>query len=194
MRASLVHGRDGPAAERGRARFGKSILFEGAQGTAARHRPRHVPLRHVRRARPAAPRHGRGPNGHRPRAGHPEGLNTRVGEGPSPRSSASRGRGARRGGRRSARLSCARWATSFGVTTGRKRRCGWFDAVIARPRSTASPTALTKLDVLSAFDTHQACTAYGVQRRQGVYDYFLRRACCSHAKPVARGGFRLEGR
>ncbi len=41
------------------------------------------------------------------------------------------------------------------MTTGRKRRCGWFDAVIARYAAEVNgltDIALTKLDVLSAFD------------------------------------------
>jgi adenylosuccinate synthase len=51
----------------------------------------------------------------------------------------------------------------YGATTGRARRCGWFDAVIgrfsARVNGVAS-WALTKLDILSQFDTIKICTSY----------------------------------
>ena len=51
----------------------------------------------------------------------------------------------------------------FGATTGRPRRCGWFDAVVVRTAarlSGLSGLALTKIDVLSGFDTVNICTAY----------------------------------
>ena len=51
----------------------------------------------------------------------------------------------------------------YGVTTGRRRRCGWFDAVIARYATRVNgltDIALTKLDVLSEFDTIKVCVAY----------------------------------
>jgi adenylosuccinate synthase len=51
----------------------------------------------------------------------------------------------------------------FGVVTGRKRRCGWFDAVMVRQAiKTAGITgiALTKLDVLDGFPTLMVCTGY----------------------------------
>ena len=53
----------------------------------------------------------------------------------------------------------------YGVTTGRRRRCGWFDGVIARYSARVNGLthlALTKLDVLSAFDTIKICVAYDV--------------------------------
>lgn len=61
----------------------------------------------------------------------------------------------------------------YGVTTGRKRRCGWFDAVIARYAAdcnSLTDMALTKLDVLSAFDTVKVCVAYRAGGK--TYDYF----------------------
>ena len=74
----------------------------------------------------------------------------------------------------------------FGVTTGRKRRCGWFDAVIARYAAEVNgltDVALTKLDVLSAFDTIKVCTAYECEGK--VYDYFpMQQSVLFHAKPV----------
>ena len=51
----------------------------------------------------------------------------------------------------------------FGATTGRKRRCGWFDAVAAAYACRVNgftELALTKLDVLDKFDTIKVCTAY----------------------------------
>ncbi|GGE05134.1 adenylosuccinate synthetase [Polymorphobacter glacialis] len=51
----------------------------------------------------------------------------------------------------------------FGTVTGRKRRCGWFDAVLVRQAIAVSGVAgmaLTKLDVLDGFDMLQICTGY----------------------------------
>ncbi len=51
----------------------------------------------------------------------------------------------------------------FGVTTGRKRRCGWFDGVIAKYSVLVggiSSIALTKLDVFDTFDEIKLCVAY----------------------------------
>src|SRR6185312_7265457 len=51
----------------------------------------------------------------------------------------------------------------FGTVTGRKRRCGWFDAVMVRQAVKIGGIigiALTKLDVLDGFDELQVCTAY----------------------------------
>ncbi|MDY6795204.1 MAG: adenylosuccinate synthase [Actinomycetota bacterium] len=51
----------------------------------------------------------------------------------------------------------------FGATTGRRRRCGWFDLVIlryAKRVNTLTSLAITKLDVLSEFETLKICTAY----------------------------------
>ncbi len=51
----------------------------------------------------------------------------------------------------------------FGTVTGRKRRCGWFDAVILRYAARLnglSELFVTKLDVLSGFGTVRVCTAY----------------------------------
>lgn len=51
----------------------------------------------------------------------------------------------------------------YGATTGRARRCGWFDSVIGRYSARVngvSTWALTKLDVLSAFESLKICTAY----------------------------------
>jgi adenylosuccinate synthase len=51
----------------------------------------------------------------------------------------------------------------FGTNTGRRRRCGWFDAVMARQAvrlNSLSEIALTKLDVLDTFETVKVCVAY----------------------------------
>ena len=60
----------------------------------------------------------------------------------------------------------------FGTTTGRKRRCGWFDAVLVRQTcvtSGVSGIALTKLDVLDGFETLKLCTGYELDGE--VLDY-----------------------
>jgi adenylosuccinate synthase len=51
----------------------------------------------------------------------------------------------------------------FGTVTGRKRRCGWFDAVLVRQSMAVAGItgiALTKLDVLDGFDEIKICTGY----------------------------------
>ena len=51
----------------------------------------------------------------------------------------------------------------FGTNTGRRRRCGWFDAVMARQAvrlNSLTEVALTKLDVLDTFETVKVCVAY----------------------------------
>ncbi|NBC37443.1 adenylosuccinate synthase [Novosphingobium sp. FSY-8] len=61
----------------------------------------------------------------------------------------------------------------FGTVTGRKRRCGWFDAVIVRQSCAISGVtgiALTKLDVLDGFDKVKICTGYRLNGK--VLDYF----------------------
>ena len=53
----------------------------------------------------------------------------------------------------------------FGTVTGRKRRCGWFDAVMVRQANAVAGItgmALTKLDVLDGFETLRICTGYEV--------------------------------
>lgn len=57
----------------------------------------------------------------------------------------------------------------YGVTTGRRRRCGWFDGPIANYSSRVNgltDIALTKIDVLSAFDTIKVCVAYDVDGKR----------------------------
>jgi adenylosuccinate synthase len=77
---------------------------------------------------------------------------TRVGQGPFPTEQANP-TGERLGER----------GREFGTVTGRKRRCGWFDAVMVRQAikmGGINGIALTKLDVLDGFDELKICTAY----------------------------------
>ena len=63
----------------------------------------------------------------------------------------------------------------FGVTTGRPRRCGWFDAVVAKYSAMVgglSVLALTKMDVFDTFDEIKICTAYKDKRDGKVYKYY----------------------
>jgi len=63
----------------------------------------------------------------------------------------------------------------FGVTTGRPRRCGWFDAIIAKYAALVSGLtgiALTKADVFDGFDEIKICTAYKDKRNGKVYNHY----------------------
>lgn len=63
----------------------------------------------------------------------------------------------------------------FGVTTGRPRRCGWFDAVIMRYSVLVgglTSIALTKADVFDTFDEIKVCTAYKDTRNGNIYNYY----------------------
>ncbi len=60
----------------------------------------------------------------------------------------------------------------FGTVTGRKRRCGWFDAVMVKQAikiSGISSIALTKLDVLDKFDELKVCTSYKIGEKEINY-------------------------
>ena len=59
----------------------------------------------------------------------------------------------------------ARVGAEFGATTGRPRRCGWFDAVALRRsivNSSVSGLCVTKLDVLDELETIQICVGYEI--------------------------------
>ena len=61
----------------------------------------------------------------------------------------------------------------FGTVTGRKRRCGWFDAVLVRKAAAVSGIsgiALTKIDVLDGFETLKICVGYKLGDK--TLDYF----------------------
>jgi adenylosuccinate synthase len=62
-----------------------------------------------------------------------------------------------------------REGNEFGATTGRPRRCGWFDAVVARYAAMINGVdywAVTKLDVLDTVETIRICVAYQCGDRQ----------------------------
>lgn len=63
----------------------------------------------------------------------------------------------------------------FGVTTGRPRRCGWFDAVIMRYAVLVgglTSIALTKADVFDDFDEIRVCVAYKDKRSGKIYETY----------------------
>jgi adenylosuccinate synthase len=100
---------------------------------------------------------------------------TRVGEGPFPTELLDeKGDALRMAG------------AEFGTTTGRPRRCGWFDAVIARYATRVNGVTdyvLTKLDVLTGLDEVPVCVAYEVDGRR--YDEMpMTQAEFSRAVPV----------
>ena len=73
-----------------------------------------------------------------------------------------------------------------GVTTGRPRRCGWFDAPIARFASRVNgltDTFLTKLDVLTGFEQIPVCVAYDVDGER-CDEIPMTQTGFHHAKPI----------
>jgi adenylosuccinate synthase len=74
----------------------------------------------------------------------------------------------------------------FGTTTGRARRCGWFDAVILKYTATINgltEIALTKLDVLSPFEKLKICVGYEFEGKS--YEYMPYHQTVFHgAKPI----------
>jgi len=74
----------------------------------------------------------------------------------------------------------------FGTTTGRPRRCGWYDAVIARYASRINGVTdfvLTKLDVLTGWEQIPVCVAYDVNGRR--FDEMpMSQSDFHHAKPI----------
>jgi adenylosuccinate synthase len=74
----------------------------------------------------------------------------------------------------------------FGVTTGRNRRCGWFDAVIARYATRVNGLTdffLTKLDILTGWEQIPVCVAYDVDGRR-VEELPYSQSDFHHAKPI----------
>ena len=133
---------------------GKRILFEGAQGALLDidfGTYPYVTSSNVI-AGQAATGTGIGPGAINFVLGIVKAYTTRVGEGPFPTELLD-DNGQRLGER----------GHEFGTTTGRKRRCGWFDACLVRQTVATSGVhgiALTKLDVLDGFDTLKICVAY----------------------------------
>ncbi|MEE8523637.1 MAG: adenylosuccinate synthase, partial [Thermoanaerobaculia bacterium] len=81
-----------------------------------------------------------------------------------------------------------RRGNEFGTTTGRPRRCGWFDAVAARYSRRINGTdvlAVTKLDVLDELDTIRLCVAYRVDGRE-IRDFPMDLSVLERAEPVYR--------
>lgn len=63
----------------------------------------------------------------------------------------------------------------FGTTTGRKRRCGWFDAIIAKHSALLNgltDIALTKLDIFDSFEEIKICVGYEDRRDGRIYEYY----------------------
>ena len=135
-------------------RGGKRILFEGAQGALldVDHGTYPYVTSSNTVAAQAATGSGMGPGSIGYVLGLAKAYTTRVGSGPFP-TELSDATGERLGQR----------GQEFGVVTGRKRRCGWFDACLVRQVvkvSGINGIALTKLDVLDGFPEIKLCVAY----------------------------------
>ena len=135
---------------------GRQVLFEGAQGT-------HLDIDHGTYpfvtssstvSGNACCGSGVGPGTVTDVIGIVKAYTTRVGEGPFP-TELHDADGDRLGER----------GHEFGTTTGRKRRCGWFDAVMVRQAAKVAGIngiALTKLDVLDGLDEIKVCIGYEI--------------------------------
>jgi adenylosuccinate synthase len=135
-------------------RAGKRILFEGAQGTLLDidHGTYPFVTSSNTVAGQAAAGSGVGPGTIGYVLGITKAYTTRVGEGPFPTEQKNE-IGEFLGTR----------GHEFGVVTGRKRRCGWFDAVLVRQAVAVNGIkgiALTKLDVLDGLDEIKVCVGY----------------------------------
>ncbi len=135
-------------------RAGKEVMFEGAQGTLLDLDHGTYPF--VTSSNPVAG-YALASGGVSPRevtriVGIVKAYITRVGAGPFPTEQMDEV-GKRLGVR----------GKEFGTVTGRKRRCGWFDAVLGRYAARLNGLTellITKLDVLSGFETVKICTGY----------------------------------
>lgn len=76
----------------------------------------------------------------------------------------------------------------FGTTTGRPRRTGWFDAVIAKYSvlvSGLTSMAITKLDVFDSFEEIKICVAYKDTRDGKIYKYYPTNVNChKYLEPI----------
>ena len=136
------------------------ILFEGAQGVLLDVDHGTYPFVTSSNvvAGQAAAGSGMGPSAVGYVLGIVKAYTTRVGSGPFPTEQDNE-QGEKLGQR----------GHEFGTVTGRKRRCGWFDAVLVRQAIAVSGVggmALTKLDVLDGFETLQICTGYRLDGRE----------------------------
>jgi adenylosuccinate synthase len=135
-------------------REGKRVMFEGAQGALLDidHGTYPFVTSSNTCAGAAATGSGVGPGRLDYVLGITKAYTTRVGAGPFP-TELNDGVGDRLGER----------GKEFGATTGRKRRCGWYDAVIMRRSNQLNGVTglcVTKLDVLDGLDVIRVCTAY----------------------------------
>ncbi|WP_340315366.1 adenylosuccinate synthase [Rhizorhabdus argentea] len=142
---------------------GRRILFEGAQGVLldVDHGTYPFVTSSNTIAGTASSGSGLGPSAAGFVLGIVKAYTTRVGSGPFP-SELEDETGQRLGER----------GREFGTVTGRKRRCGWFDAVLVRQSAAVSGItgiALTKLDVLDGFEQIRICTGYTLDGKS--YDY-----------------------
>ncbi|MEL6915682.1 MAG: adenylosuccinate synthase [Pseudomonadota bacterium] len=156
---------------------GKRILFEGAQGALLDIDFGTYPFVTSSNviAGQAATGVGIGPGGIDYVLGITKAYTTRVGEGPFP-TELEDGDGQRLGER----------GHEFGTTTGRKRRCGWFDACLVRQTcatSGVSGISLTKLDVLDGFEELKICVGYELDGAR--FDYLPTAADAqARARPI----------
>jgi len=144
-------------------RAGAKILFEGAQGVLldVDHGTYPFVTSSNTVSGTAASGSGLGPNSTGYVLGIVKAYTTRVGSGPFPTELEDEV-GQRLGER----------GHEFGTVTGRKRRVGWFDAVLVRQScaiSGATGIALTKIDVLDGLERVKICTGYRLSGQ--VYDY-----------------------
>ena len=142
---------------------GKRILFEGAQGVMLDidHGTYPFVTSSNTVAAQAATGSGTGPSNIHFTLGITKAYTTRVGEGPFPTEDFAED-GQRMGEK----------GREFGTVTGRKRRCGWFDAVMVRQAGLMAGItgmALTKLDVLDGFEVLKICVGYEVNRKKITY-------------------------
>jgi adenylosuccinate synthase len=159
-------------------RDGRYVLFEGAQGTLLDLDHGTYPF--VTSSNPvaseAATGTGIGPNRIDAVIGVAKSYVTRVGEGPFPTEieGPDQERVRELGG-------------EFGTVTGRERRCGWLDLVALRYAvrlNGITSLALTKLDVLSAFDELPVCIAYRIRGGGTTPDFPAHQSDFHHARPV----------
>ena len=102
-------------------------------------------------------------------------YNTRVGNGPMPTELTDK-----------TGLELREKGAEYGATTGRPRRCGWFDAVAARYTARVnglSAALVTRLDVLDTFPAIKLCTAYEVDG-QRIEEFPSNTRVVSRCKPV----------
>ena len=142
----------------------RRVLFEGAQGVMLDidHGTYPFVTSSNTVAGQAATGSGTGPTSVCFVLGITKAYTTRVGSGPFPTEDFAAD-GDRMGER----------GREFGTVTGRKRRCGWFDAVMVRQANAVAGItglALTKLDVLDGFETLKICTGYEVDGQ--MLDHF----------------------